>query len=85
MKMNHNTDYLHLEILSVNGGRRMKLSKENKKLLQKWCSIAYERELGSELGKLHDQFHLWKDGKLHPIDLSDEIHKFHDGAEKWTQ
>jgi len=55
------------------------LSKNIKRLLRQWCSIAYERELGAELGKLHEKFHRWEAGELHVVDLSDDIHKFHEG------
>jgi len=49
-----------------------------KKQVREWCSVAYERELGAELKKLHDSFHAWEHGKLNCFDLSDLIHHFHD-------
>lgn len=54
-------------------------SKAVRKMIREWCGIAYQRELSAELGKLHDRFHQWEAGTLSPFELSDAIHKFHQG------
>jgi hypothetical protein len=56
------------------------LPKDTKKSLRHWCAIAYERDLGAELSKLHELFRQWQAGSMRAVDLSDEIHQFHDGA-----
>jgi hypothetical protein len=54
------------------------LSKPIKKQLREWSAVAYERELGTELKKLHDSFHDWEQGKINCFDLTELIHVFHD-------
>lgn len=54
-------------------------SKEIKRMIREWCGTAYKRELDAELTKLYEQFHQWHRGTLSPFDLSEEIHKFHQG------
>jgi len=48
-------------------------------MLREWCSVAYQRELNSELAKLYDQFRKWDAGVLSPFELTDAIHNFHKG------
>lgn len=55
-------------------------SKTVRRMLREWCGIAYRRELRDELAKLHDQFHQWENETLSEFELSDAIHKFHQGA-----
>ncbi len=50
-----------------------------RKLLRKWAATAHERELETELRKLHTLFDEWASGKMSSFDISDAIHKFHDG------
>jgi hypothetical protein len=54
------------------------LSKPVKRQLRDWSAVAYERELGAELKKLHDSFHDWEQGKLNCFDLNELIHEYHD-------
>jgi len=37
-------------------------SKAVRKMIGEWCGVAYQRELGAELAKLHNQFHQWETG-----------------------
>lgn len=55
-------------------------SKSENKQLRAAASIAYERELAAALAQLERQFVDWHAGQLSPFDLSDAIHKFHDGT-----
>lgn len=52
----------------------------SRKILRGLAGTAYERELRSELMSLHDQFHDWLKDRMDAFDLSDAVHKFHDGA-----
>jgi hypothetical protein len=56
------------------------LPKPIRKLARQWCEVAYERELATELEKLYDEFGRWKAGTINAFDLSELIHKTHDGA-----
>src|SRR5690349_2784299 len=55
-------------------------SKSEGKQLRALASLAYERELSAALAQLEGQFVDWRAGKLSPFELSDAIHKFHDGT-----
>lgn len=51
-----------------------------KKEILRLSSLAYEREMNRELAALLVHFRAWASGKLHPLELSDHIHRFHNGA-----
>jgi len=53
--------------------------KSVRKALQQWTAIAYERELSIELRKLSVYFEQFENGKISPFEVSEAIHKFHDG------
>ena len=55
-------------------------SKSESKQLRALASLAYERELFAALAQLERQFVDWRAGKLSSFDVSDAIHKFHDGT-----
>lgn len=55
------------------------LPKSVRKTLQEWTAIAYERELTIELRKLSVYFEEFENGKISPFEVSEAIHKFHDG------
>lgn len=55
------------------------ITKSIRRLIGQWNGIAYERELHKELTELHQLFHDWDKGRLNSFDLSEAIHKFHDG------
>jgi hypothetical protein len=58
------------------------LSKHVRKLLREAAGSAYQKELSAELEKLHGSFERWRRGELSPFDLSDEIHRFHQGPNR---
>lgn len=59
-----------------------KLSKNEKKHLRQLSELAYEKELSFYLDDLRSRFDEWKNGKLDVWELSDVIHKFHDGKSR---
>jgi hypothetical protein len=56
------------------------ISKSHRKALRHWATIAYDRELGSELAKLGAAIDAWRAGERSPHAVHDEIHQFHDGV-----
>jgi hypothetical protein len=44
--------------------------------------VAYQRELGAELSKLAAEFAQWSRGEIDPFELSERIHRFHDGTSR---
>lgn len=57
-------------------------SKANKRKLRQLAGVAYERELGAALSKLESDFAQWRRGEIDPFELSDRIHRFHDGISR---
>ena len=58
---------------------------QNKKLRKEIRSLAgkaYERLLNKALRELDVDFTKWRAGKIDPWELSDRIHKFHDGISR---
>ena len=53
-----------------------------KRKLRELAGAAYERELGAELSKLEAEFLQWRSGGIDPFELSDRIHRFHDGVSR---
>jgi len=64
----------------------MRYTKAQKKKLRELVGIANERELDQEMEKLFQHFENWRSGKISCFELSDLIHKFHQGASReiWT-
>jgi len=58
------------------------LNKHIRKLLREAMGKAYERELTSELEKLNASFERWGRGELSPFELTEEIHRFHQGPNR---
>lgn len=58
------------------------LDKPTRKLLREALDLAYQKELGRELAKLHAAFERWQQGEVSPFDLSDAIHAFHQGPNR---
>ena len=56
------------------------LSKAQHKELRRFVTLAYERELETELEALEAQFREWHAGNLDVHQLRDLIHQFHDGV-----
>ena len=59
-----------------------KLSKKQNKHLRNLAGEAYERELSFHLDDLRKKFDEWKIGQINVWELSDLIHKFHDGKSR---
>lgn len=57
-------------------------AKANKRKLRELAGVAYRRELGHELAKLDMDFSRWRSGEIDPFELSDRIHRFHDGVSR---
>jgi hypothetical protein len=55
------------------------LPKNVKRQLRELCTQAYERELSRALDQLSARFNEWQAGKINPWELTEVIHKFHDG------
>jgi hypothetical protein len=54
--------------------------KRLRRLVREYSSLAYEAELRLALQSLAEEFDRWRYGELSSFDLSDAIHKFHDGT-----
>ena len=57
-------------------------SKAIRRRLRELAGQAYARELGAELAKLEADFARWRSGEIDPFELSDRIHRFHDGKSR---
>lgn len=57
-------------------------TKRQRARIRELVSIAYGRELDRELGTLEPHFAEWRAGRLDPFELSDRIHRFHDGVSR---
>jgi hypothetical protein len=55
-------------------------SKSIKHQLRAYARTAYERELRAELAKLDADFGHWRDGRLSGHELTERLHRFHNGA-----
>jgi hypothetical protein len=47
--------------------------------LRELAALAHERDLSAELSKLEAEFRRWRAGELGATELSDAIHRFHQG------
>jgi hypothetical protein len=57
-------------------------TKANRRKLRELAGVAYSRELGAELSKVEEDFARWRSGEIDPFELSDRIHRFHDGISR---
>ena len=57
-------------------------TKAKTRKLRELAGLAYTRELGAELSKLEAEFVRWRSGEIDPFELSDLIHRFHDGVSR---
>jgi hypothetical protein len=55
-------------------------TKSLKRLVREYASRAHEEELRRALLELADAFDGWRAGKISNGELSDRIHRFHDGT-----
>lgn len=58
------------------------LSKGEMKRLRAAAGRSWERELDAALERLFESFRRWKDGEIDAFELSDRIHRFHDGESR---
>jgi hypothetical protein len=56
------------------------LTKKQKKHIREMAGVAYERAMAAALDKLLAAFQKWKQGKMTPFDLDEEIHQYHNGT-----
>ncbi|PIY83859.1 MAG: hypothetical protein COY78_00670 [Candidatus Omnitrophica bacterium CG_4_10_14_0_8_um_filter_44_12] len=63
--------------MTVNNSRFTKLEKKE---LRRLTGLAYERELAKALESLEGNFKKWRKNKITAFDLSELIHKFHNGV-----
>ena len=59
-----------------------KYDKKTMKKLRELGAIAYERELDQALSELDASFKQWRAKEIDGFELSDLIHKFHDGKSR---
>ena len=57
-------------------------TKAQKKKLRELAGIANERELDQEMEKLYQHFENWRNEKTSCFELSELIHKFHQGPSR---
>jgi hypothetical protein len=58
------------------------IPKAIKKTMRLLVGLAHEVELGKALEDLFGEFQTWKSGTIDAFELSDRIHKFHDGPNR---
>jgi hypothetical protein len=58
----------------------MSNGKDTSKQMRALVGKAHDRELYLYLSELGKDFDEWRDEKISPVELSDRIHEFHDGA-----
>lgn len=61
---------------------RQDLNRKQRAEMSKLHELAWRRELGRELSKLYETFQSWRDGEFDAFDLTDSIHRFHDGESR---
>lgn len=61
---------------------RSDLTKAQRRRLRELGTVAYERDLGEQLAKLEDAFRRWRADAIDAFDLSEEIHRFHQGPSR---
>ena len=57
-------------------------TKSQKKKLRELAGIANERDLDQEMEKLYQHFENWRNEKISCFELSELIHKFHQGPSR---
>lgn len=58
------------------------IPKNKNKLIQEYAALVHDRELSSTLKALQAEFDLWETGEISAEQLSNQIHKFHQGPLK---
>jgi hypothetical protein len=54
-------------------------TKGQRRRLRELGGTAYERDLAAELTKVESEFKRWRDGEIDAFELSEAIHRFHQG------
>ena len=54
-------------------------TKAQRRRLRELGALAHERDLSGELSKLETEFGRWRAGEIDAYELSDHIHRFHQG------
>jgi hypothetical protein len=57
-------------------------SKKQGRELRELQGLAWERELEETLRQLREDFDSWRKGDISAFELSDQIHRFHDGRSR---
>jgi hypothetical protein len=57
-------------------------TKANRRKLRELAGVAYSRELATELSKVERDVARWRSGEIDPFELSDRIHRFHNGISR---
>ena len=62
-------------------------SKDVKRRIRELAAVAHERKPAVALGELEGDFARWRQGSIDAFEVSDRIHRFHDGVsrELWKQ
>jgi hypothetical protein len=63
-------------------GSRREFTKAQRKRLRELGALAYERDLAAELAQLEAAFRRWRAQELDAFELSDLIHRFHQGPSR---
>jgi hypothetical protein len=58
------------------------LTKSQRRRIRELAAIAYDRELSRELAALEGEFARWRSGTIDAYELSDRIHRFHQGPNR---
>ena len=56
--------------------------KAEKRKIRELCGLLYEKELSLAIFKLAYEFEKWKAGKISVWEVSEKIHKFHQGSSR---
>jgi hypothetical protein len=58
------------------------MTKGQRKRLRELAALAYQRELGHELGELEQTFARWRAGETDAFEVEAAIHRFHQGPSR---
>lgn len=59
-----------------------KITKSERAILRQFAQESWETELDDSLEQLVEEFSRWADNGMNAFELSDKIHKFHNGASR---
>ena len=57
-------------------------AKATKRKMHELAELVYKRDLSRELTKLEMEFARWRSGEISPFELSERIHRYHDGVSR---